>query len=103
MFKGRRVGTFTAGIVLVVFGVMFLLHTFFPFFDYNFIFSLWPVILILLGFEIIISYVINDENKLRYDAGAIALTIILGIFAMTMGGMQYVLEHAKDIGCIIRI
>jgi len=82
---------------------MFLLHTFFPFFDYNFIFSLWPVILILLGFEIIISYVINDENKLRYDAGAIALTIILGIFAMTMGGMQYVLEHAKDIGCIIRI
>ena len=103
MFKGRRVGTFTAGIVLVVFGVMFLLHTFFPFFDYNFIFSLWPVILILLGFEIIISYVINDENKLRYDAGAIALTIILGIFAMTMGGMQYVLEHAKDIGCIMRI
>ncbi|MFO7160886.1 MAG: DUF5668 domain-containing protein [[Clostridium] cellulosi] len=103
MFKVRRVGTFTAGIVLVVFGVMFLLHTFFPFFDYNFIFSLWPVILILLGFEIIISYVINDENKLRYDAGAIALTIILGIFAMTMGGMQYVLEHAKDIGCIIRI
>ncbi|MEG6571481.1 DUF5668 domain-containing protein [[Clostridium] cellulosi] len=103
MFKGRRVGTFTAGIVLVVFGVMFLLHTFFPFFDYNFIFSLWPVILILLGFEIIISYVINDENKLRYDAGAIALTITLGIFAMTMGGMQYVLEHAKDIGCIIRI
>jgi len=103
MFKVRRVGTFTAGIVLVVFGVMFLLHTFFPFFDYNFIFSLWPVILILLGFEIIISYVINDENKLRYDAGAIALTIILGIFAMTMGGMQYVLEHAKDIGCIMRI
>ena len=95
MLKGRRVGTFTAGITLIVFGVLFILHTFIQTFNYTFIFSLWPVILILLGVEILISYIINKDEKLRYDGGAIALIIILAFFAMGMGGMQFVFEHSK--------
>lgn len=49
MLKGRRIGTFTAGISLVAFGVLFLVHIFNPALNYRFIFTLWPVILILLG------------------------------------------------------
>jgi hypothetical protein len=96
MLKGRRVGTFTAGITLIVFGVLFILHTFIQTLNYNFIFSLWPVILILLGIEIVISYIINKDDKIRYDGGAIALIIILAIFAMGMGGIEFVFEHSKN-------
>jgi hypothetical protein len=98
MLKGRRVGTFTAGIALIVFGVLFLLHTILQTFDYKFIFSLWPIILILLGLEIIISYAVNKDEKMRYDGGAIALIIILAFFAMGMGSMEFVIEHAQSLG-----
>jgi hypothetical protein len=98
MLKGRRVGTFTAGITLVVFGVFFLLHTILQKFDYQFIFKLWPVILIFLGIEIIISYIVNKDEKVRYDGGAIALIIILAFFAMAMGGVQFVIENAQHFG-----
>jgi hypothetical protein len=94
MIKGRRVGTFTAGITLVVFGVLFLLHTIVGQLSYQFIFSLWPVILVLLGIEIVISYIVNKDDKMRYDGGAIALIIILAVFAMVMGGVQFAIENA---------
>lgn len=94
MLKGRRVGTFTAGITLIVFGVLFLLHSLNVRIDFEVIFKLWPIILILLGIEIIAAYIINKEEKLRYDGGAIALIIILAVFAMCMGVGQFVVESA---------
>jgi uncharacterized membrane protein HdeD (DUF308 family) len=102
MIKGRRVGTFTAGIVLVVFGTLFLIHTVMPKLSFNFIFSLWPVILILLGIEIVISYIVNKDEKLRYDGGAIALIIILALFSMCMGGMEFVIENAQKFNWVIK-
>ena len=98
MFKGRRVGTLTAGIILVVFGVLFLIHSIGFHLNYQFIFSLWPIILILLGIEIVISYIVNKDEKIRYDGGAIALIIVLAVFAMCMGGMEFVIENAHSFG-----
>ena len=42
MIKGRRVGTFTTGIVLVLFGIMFLLRLINPSINYLIIASMWP-------------------------------------------------------------
>ena len=67
MLKGRRVGTLTAGIILVVFGVMFLLRLITDNINISLIASLWPIILVLLGIEIIIAYIINKEEKMKYD------------------------------------
>ena len=39
----HRVGTVTFGVVLILFGILFLLHLFFPVLEYRFIFRLWPV------------------------------------------------------------
>lgn len=93
MIKGRRVGTFTAGIVLVVFGIMFLLRLIDPNINYSVIASFWPVVLVLLGIEIIIGYVINKAEVMKYDFHAIILIIILSFFAMGMGCMEYVITH----------
>lgn len=93
----RRVGTFTLGICLVVFGVLFLLHLFLKTIDYLFIFHLWPVILILLGAEILIYSIKAPEKHYRYDFAAVLIILLLVCFAMGMAGMDWMLEHVpKD-------
>lgn len=93
MFKGRRVGTLTAGIILVVFGVIFLLRLVTANINIYLISSLWPIILVLLGIEIIVAYIINKEEKMKYDFGAIILVIILVFFAMGMGVAEFLITH----------
>lgn len=100
MHKGRRVGTLTAGIVLVMSGVMYLSHLAFPSIDYLAIVSFWPVILIILGIEIIASYVINKEEKLLYDTGAIWIMVVMCFFAMGMGGAEFIIRNISTFRCI---
>lgn len=96
MIKGRRVGTFTTGIVLVIFGIMFLLRLINPNINYSLIASMWPLVLIILGIEIIVAYIINKEEIMRYDFGAIILIIMVSFFAMGMGCMEYVITHMSQ-------
>lgn len=93
MLKGRRVGTLTAGLVLIVFGLLFLAKLVFLHINYLVILSLWPIILVFLGAEVIISYVLNKEDKLRYDGWAIALVIVLSFFAMFMAGSEFIINY----------
>ena len=93
MLKGRRVGTLTAGIVLIVFGILFLLRLVFPAINFSIISSLWPIILILLGVEILISYMVNKEEKIKYDTGAIFLVIVLSFFSMGMALMELAIKY----------
>jgi uncharacterized membrane protein HdeD (DUF308 family) len=97
MFKGRRVGTLTAGVVLIIFGLLFTARIIFPLLNYAAILQLWPVILVFLGIEVIVSYIINKEEKLKYDGGAIALVVILSFFAMGMAGAEYLINHLEEI------
>ncbi|EKO1912251.1 hypothetical protein PZQ55_001294 [Clostridium botulinum] len=101
MLKGRRVGTLTAGIILVVFGVIFLLRLVTANINIYLIASLWPIILVLLGIEIIVAYIINKEEKMKYDFGAIVLVIILVFFAMGMGVAEFVISHLAQFKGII--
>ena len=96
MIKGRRVGTFTTGIVLVMFGIMFLVRLIYSGINYLKIASLWPIVLVLLGIEIIVAYLINKEDIMKYDFGAILLIIMLSFFAMGMGSMEYIITHVSQ-------
>lgn len=98
MVKGRRVGTLTAGIVLVLSGTLYLSDLVFPTIDYMAILSFWPVILILLGVEIIAAYIINKEDKLFYDTGAIWIMVFISFFAMGMGGMEFLIKNINYFG-----
>lgn len=100
MIKGRRVGTFTTGIVLVMFGVMFLLQLIYPSISYLKIAALWPIVLVLLGIEIIVAYSINKEEIMKYDFGAIILILIISFFAMGMGCMEYTITHIEQLRTI---
>ncbi|MBU3182105.1 LiaI-LiaF-like domain-containing protein [Clostridium psychrophilum] len=96
MIKGRRVGTITSGIILVIVGTVFLLRLVYPNIKYSVVASMWPIVLILLGIEIIVAYVINKEEVMKYDFGAIFILIMLSAFAMSMGCMEYVISHIEQ-------
>jgi len=81
-YRSHRVGSITAGLSMVGYGVMFLLHLMFDMVDYRMIFSLWPVMLILLGLELLFS---NFSKRIVYDKAAIFLLILMTFFAMGMG------------------
>lgn len=91
--RTRRVGSITCGILLIVFGVLFILHMLVPAITYTFIFRFWPLILVFLGLEIIISNVKAGETIMKYDLGAIVLVFVLAMFSMGMGLVEYCMKY----------
>lgn len=92
MSKNRRVGTLSAGVSMVVFGVLFLLRLAVPAVTIRLIASLWPLVLIFLGVEILVAYVLNKEGQMRYDAGSVVLILLLALFTVLMAGAQLAME-----------
>ena len=102
----RRVGSITFGVVLVTTGILFLTETFLPNLDYWIMFRFWPIILILLGIEVLMStrqksWEILDEtgkvveqNKVIYDVPAIVLTMFLVGFSLVMGVVNWAVYHS---------
>jgi len=84
IMKERRVGTFTLGIVLVIFGVLFLIHSFFREMDYSLIFVCWPLIFIILGGEVLYYALHQSSIEYKYDFAAVVIIVMLVIFAMGM-------------------
>lgn len=105
----RRVGSVTFGIVLIVTGILFLVHLFLPRFEYGMIFQFWPLILIVLGIEVLLgsrqkTYEVRNEqkqiieqSKMVYDIPAIFLTIVLTLFSMLMGMIDWAWMYSCDI------
>lgn len=94
--RERRVGTFTLGIVLVVFGVLFLLHTFLSELNYYFIFAMWPLIFIILGGEVLYYALHQKQAEYKYDFAAIIIIMMLIVFAMCMAGVDWIYQNAPE-------
>ena len=75
--KNRRVGTFTLGLSLITFGIIFLITIFKK--DFNVIDALQfaPVFLIILGIEILVYAFMAKDEKLRYDGVSIFLSVVI--------------------------
>lgn len=100
----RRVGSVTFGTILILTGVLFIIHLLFPAFQFLFIYRFWPVILILLGIEVLAGSryktyeILNEQgkvveqSKVVYDVAAILLMIVITGFAMFMALIDWVYE-----------
>ena len=91
--RTHRVGAVTTGVSMIVFGVMFLLHTCFRIVSYEIIFKCWPLVLIGLGIELILSNAM--DKKFIYDKGAIVLLILVAFFAMGMAGADLCFSYIE--------
>lgn len=89
----RRVGSVTTGASMIVFGILFILHTVFGILSYTIIYKLWPIILIGLGIEMLISNVKTDNWK--YDKGAVIMLILVAILTMCLAGAGLVFDEYK--------
>lgn len=89
----RRVGSITCGILLICFGVLFLLRLLVPAITFSFIFRLWPLVLICLGIEMLVANIRSSETALKYDVGAVLLVVVLALFAMGMGLVETCIEY----------
>lgn len=91
IYHSHRVGSITAGASMVAFGVLLFMHTVFDTIDYETIFSLWPLMLIGLGVELLLS---NFSKKtIVYDKAAVFLLIIMTLFVMTIAVIDLCLQY----------
>lgn len=92
--RTRKVGTFTLGCILIIMGILFLLHLFTDAITYRFIFQLWPLILVFLGIEVLLSRFQCEKFTFLYDKAAIFLLIVLTFFAMSMAMADWWMNYA---------
>lgn len=97
MIRSHKVGTITLGTSLIFFGIMFITRTFTNLLTYEFILKLWPIIFIILGFEILISYFTDKKDRFVYDKGAIFLMILLSMFAISMAIAEFLVNYVQHI------
>lgn len=101
--RTRRVGSITCGILMIFFGILFMVHMFYPPLSLEVIMKLWPLILIALGGEMLVSNVHRGEDKeevLKYDKGAIFLVFLLTCFSVAMGIVEYGMNCAAQYAAI---
>ncbi len=89
-YRIHRVGTITAGMSMIAFGVLLLLHTFFEMISYKMIFSLWPFMLIGLGLELLLSNF--SEKRIVYDKAAVFILVFMTFFVMAMAAADVCLK-----------
>ena len=77
--KIKKVGTFTFGFCLIVIGIAAFLSMFIGIKALQYTLYAWPVIIILIGFEVL-YYNAKEDITLKYD---ILGTILLGIVFIT--------------------
>ena len=92
-YRIHRVGSVTAGLSMVVFGVMLLLHSVFDMISYDRIFALWPLMLIGLGLELLLSNFL--AKKIVYDKAAVFLLIFMTFFVVAMAGVDVCMEASR--------
>ena len=94
----RRVGSVTFGLILILFGVLFLLHIVMPGLNYEMIFNLWPVVFILMGVEILVENHRSNTGQYKYvyDFPAIVMLLMMLLFAMVMGGVEVSMTPARN-------
>ncbi len=97
----HRLGTVTAGLSMIFFGLLFLLHLWWDVISYELIFSLWPLMIISLGLELLLCGA-GKENVV-YDKAAVALLIVITLFAVGMGVVDLLLrEWADTLSIVLR-
>lgn len=93
--RTRRVGSVTFGLTLILFGVLFLLHTVVPSLHYELIFQFWPVVFLLLGVEILVENHKSSAEKCKfvYDFPAILMLVLMLLFAMVMAAAEFSMRY----------
>jgi hypothetical protein len=96
--RSKRIGTTTAGVAIIAVGIVFMISIFIQ--NYDFLFSalrFWPVILVMLGAEILLATYIKSETEKKMDVVAIIIMMLCVLFAFCCEGARIGIEIASGI------
>ncbi|MDR0530678.1 MAG: DUF5668 domain-containing protein [Oscillospiraceae bacterium] len=93
--RGKKIGVLTLGVSLVLFGVLFLLRLALPWFDYIRVLQFWPVVLILLGVEVLLAALLprKEGQPMKVDAASVVLLFLTLFLACGLAAAQFALER----------
>ena len=91
--RTHRVGAFTAGFCMIGFGILLLLHNILDIMTYEQVLGLWPIILIGMGVELLLSNLF--KSKIVYDKAAIVLLFVMAFLVMILAGADVCMDLSK--------
>lgn len=91
--RTHRVGAFTSGFCMIGFGILLLLHNIFDIMTYEQVLGLWPIILIGMGVELLLSNLV--KSKIVYDKAAIVLLFVMAFLVMILAGADVCMDLSK--------
>lgn len=89
----RRVGTLTMGVALILTGVAIGVSLIWPSFDLTLIFRLCPLILVVLGCEVLVSSFAKGDVKLKYDFLSMLVCFVLIVASLGVSLVPYALRY----------
>ncbi len=92
--RERRVGTFTFGVTLVAAGLAMTAALFFPALDLRLFLRFSPLVLILLGTEVLLSS--RKEGRMKYDWLGMLLSFFLVLLALGVFFASWSILHFQD-------
>lgn len=92
--RERRVGTFTFGVTLVAAGLAMTAALLFPTLDLRLFLRFSPLILILLGTEVLLSS--RKEGRIKYDWLGMLLCFFLVLLALCVFFASWAMLHFQD-------
>ena len=91
--RTHRVGAFTSGFGMIGFGILLLLHNILDIMTYEQVLGLWPIILIGMGVELLLSNLF--KSKIVYDKAAIVLLFVMAFLVMILAGADVCMDLSK--------
>ena len=93
--KVKRVGTVTFGLSLISIGALFIVNIFVSSFSVWEALKFWPVILVMLGIEILASLALGNRKntQFKFDWVSMLLTVFMVLFSMSMAFADSILQN----------
>lgn len=76
----KRVGTYTFGVMLIIIGISVLIMTFTKFDFFKYLLTLWPIVLIALGIEVLY---LNSKSNIKVKIDFISIILMLVVLFFT--------------------
>lgn len=101
----RRLGSVTFGVVLISTGILMLINAIFPSLHIAVIFRFWPLILIILGIEVLFGSQykstetirpdgqVIEQNKVIYDIPAVVMMTITLFLTFFLAWAEWMYQH----------
>lgn len=89
-----RAGAITLGLAFLGFGIAMLIGNFTGFYTILDVVHWWPVLLIVLGCEVLASVFLPGEKqfKVKYDGGSIFLIALIVAFCMAVSAVDFMID-----------